>query len=145
MVALAGVGLATLACSGADRSRRLPAVSVSEAAESPIAADTIALTREMLAQGDSIFHGQAGGGTCFQCHGRGGGGTSVAPNLSDGAWDNGDGSYPFIVRTVRDGVPPHPEHGRAGMPAMGGVPLSPEQIRSVAAYVYARSHRSPAT
>ncbi|MBA3658157.1 MAG: c-type cytochrome [Gemmatimonadales bacterium] len=98
-----------------------------------------AFTRASVAQGDSIFHGQVAGGTCAECHGPNARGTAAAPNLVDGEWQNGDGSYEFIVRTVTTGVPPHPEHGRAGMPAMGGVRLTSEQVRSVAAYVYTRS------
>lgn len=100
------------------------------------------LTRPSIAQGDSIFHGLTAGGTCAGCHGQDAKGTALAPDLTDGEWLNGDGSYEFIVRTVTAGVPPHPEHGRAGMPAMGGVPLAPDQIRSVAAYVYSLNQRS---
>jgi len=56
-----------------------------------------------------------------------------------------DGSYEAIVKVITTGVPvdsivdptfPEP------MPARGGTqPLSDEQIRSLAAYVYSLSHR----
>lgn len=92
-----------------------------------------------MAQGDSIFHGLAAGGTCSGCHGQDAKGTPLAPDLTDREWQNGDGSYESIIRTVTNGVPPHPEHRRTGMPALGGVPLTPEQVRSLAAYVYSLS------
>jgi mono/diheme cytochrome c family protein len=94
----------------------------------------------MIALGDSVFHGRAGGGTCAVCHGQDAKGTAgLAPDLTDAKWLNGDGSYGFIVGLVKTGVP-NPKESPAPMPPMGGVTLTPEQVRAVAAYVYSLSH-----
>lgn len=96
---------------------------------------------QMIAQGDSIFHGQLAGGTCTACHGQDAKGTAVAPNLTDSQWLNGDGSYDFIVHTVTNGVPKPKEHP-APMPPKGGAQLTDDQVKAVAAYVYSLSHKS---
>jgi mono/diheme cytochrome c family protein len=98
-------------------------------------------TAQQIALGDSIFHGTAAGGTCSACHGQDAKGTAVAPNLTDNAWLNGDGSYQFIVTTVTNGVPKPKEHP-APMPPKGGAALSDEQVKAVAGYVYSLSHKS---
>jgi len=48
----------------------------------------------------------------------------------------GDGSYGSIVKIITDGVAAPKEHTGA-MPSRGGAPLTDEQVRAVAAYVYA--------
>lgn len=98
------------------------------------------ITPAMLALGDSIFHGQAAGGTCFTCHGPDAKGTAMCPDLTDKEWLHGDGSYPFIINTVHDGVSP-PKKYPTAMPPMGGASLSAYQIRAVAAYVYSLTHK----
>lgn len=110
-----------------------PSASSGAVGSAPSDARTIAL-------GDSIFHGQVAGGTCQTCHGPDAKGTSLAPNLTDSQWLNGDGSYQFIVNTVTNGVP-RPKQYPAPMPPMGGASLSPDQVRAVAAYVYSLSRR----
>jgi hypothetical protein len=45
---------------------------------------------KLIALGDSVFHGQAGGGTCYACHGQDAKGSGVGPNLTDGEWLNTD-------------------------------------------------------
>ena len=103
----------------------------------PAAPDSI--TPAMIARGDSVFHGKLGGGTCHVCHGEDAKGTaSLAPDLTAGKWLTGDGSYAFIVSTVQKGVP-NPRESPAAMPAMGGVNMSADQVRAVAAYVYSLS------
>jgi mono/diheme cytochrome c family protein len=89
--------------------------------------------------GDSIFHGQVGGGTCYACHGQDGKGTGVGPNLTDAEWLNTDGSLEGIMKTIQTGVPT-PKKAPAPMPPMGGASLTPEQVRAVAAYEYSLSH-----
>jgi mono/diheme cytochrome c family protein len=96
---------------------------------------------QQVALCDSIFHGQAGGGTCTACHGQDAKGTAVAPNLTDSEWLNGDGSYDFIVRTITSGVP-QPKKHPAPMPPKGGAALNDEQVKATAAYVYSLSHKS---
>lgn len=96
---------------------------------------------QLVALGDSIFHGQVAGGTCTACHGQDAKGTAVAPDLTDNQWINGDGSYDFIVHTVTTGVP-QPKQHPAPMPPKGGAALSDQQVKAVAAYVYSLSHKS---
>ncbi len=47
---------------------------------------------QLVALGDSIFHGHVAGGTCTACHGQDAKGTAVAPDLTDNQWINGDGA-----------------------------------------------------
>lgn len=96
---------------------------------------------QLIAQGDSVFHGQLGGAACTACHGQDAKGTPVGPNLTDGEWLNTDGSYEGIVKTVTTGVP-QPKKAPAPMPPKGGAALSDAQVRAVAAYVYSLSHPS---
>jgi mono/diheme cytochrome c family protein len=119
------------------------------AQQQPLAGSAVEppLTPALVALGDSVFHGKAGGGTCFVCHGADAKGTpGLAPDLTRPKLLNGDGSYAFIVKLVQTGVP-NPKEAPAPMPAMGGVNLTPEQVRAVAAYVYslrtAKGHSGP--
>jgi mono/diheme cytochrome c family protein len=93
---------------------------------------------QQIALGDSIFHGQAGGGTCYACHGQDGKGSGVGPNLTDKEWLNTDGSLEGIVKTVKSGVP-QPKKAPAPMPPMGGAALDDAQVQAVAAYVHSLS------
>jgi mono/diheme cytochrome c family protein len=112
------------------------AVGARPAAGAPPAGATAA----MVALGDSVFHGEAAGGTCFTCHGADAKGTALAPPLVSHKWLTGDGSYAFIQQRVQQGMPsPTPPYA-APMPPMGGAQLKPEQVKAVAAYVYAISH-----
>lgn len=93
------------------------------------------VTQEMVAAGKTIFETT----TCWTCHGMDATGGPLAPNLRDGEWLNTDGSYDGIMQIVRTGVPEPVEHPGL-MPPMGGGQLTDEQIRQVAAYVYAIGH-----
>ncbi len=98
------------------------------------------ITPQMVAEGDSLFHGQVGGqAICYTCHGQDAKGTQLAPDLTDNTWLNGDGSYGFIVNTVTTGVPTPKQHP-SPMPPMGGATLTQSQIQAVAAYVYSLTH-----
>ena len=97
-------------------------------------------TREMVALGDRIYHGQVGGATCTGCHGTNGAGTPLGPDLTDTKWLWSDGSFPAIAKTITTGVS-EPKQYRAPMPPMGGAQLTPEQVSAVAAYVWGLSHR----
>jgi mono/diheme cytochrome c family protein len=92
------------------------------------------VTAEMAARGEWLFNRQ----TCFTCHGRNATGAPLAPALNDQQWLNTDGSFDAIVAIIRDGVS-QPVQYPSPMPPMGGVPLSEEQVRYLAAYVYAVS------
>jgi mono/diheme cytochrome c family protein len=101
-------------------------------------------TKEMVALGERIYHGQVGGATCSGCHGADATGTVLGPDLSDTAWLWSDGSYPAIAKTITEGVP-QPKQFRSPMPPMGGAQLTANQVSAVAAYIWALSHRVPAT
>lgn len=98
------------------------------------------ITPRMVAEGDSVFHGTKAGGLCYTCHGPDAKGTQLAPPLRPHKWLTGDGSYQFIVQRVTQGVPnPTPPY-TTPMPPLGGAPLTPDQVKAVAAYVYSLSH-----
>ena len=95
-------------------------------------------TREMVVQGDRIYHGQVGGATCTGCHGAGATGTPLGPNLTANRWLWSDGSSTGIAATIRVGVP-QPKNYRAPMPPMGGAQLTADQVSALGAYVWALS------
>ena len=91
--------------------------------------------------GSRIFHGEEKQGTCTGCHGMNGQGGAQGPNLTDTAWLWSDGSLDGIANTITAGVP-HPKQYNEAMPPMGGAELSPADVKAVAAYVWAISHKS---
>jgi mono/diheme cytochrome c family protein len=93
------------------------------------------VTQEMVAQGEEIFNR---GATCFTCHGAGGIGGPLAPALNEADWIHIDGSFDSIVQIIVAGVPV-PQQYPAPMPPLGGSALSDEQVRQIAAYIYAIS------
>jgi len=107
----------------------------------PVPAGSTGITAAMIALGDSVFHGQVGGGTCAGCHGADAKGTPLGPDLTDAQWLWGDGSLVAIEKVIADGVPKPKQHTGV-MPPMGGARLTPAQLRAVAAYVYALSRQS---
>jgi glucose/arabinose dehydrogenase/mono/diheme cytochrome c family protein len=96
-------------------------------------------SKEEVALGDRIFHGEASNGTCAGCHGSDAKGSPQAPSLVNGTWFFGDGSPTAIARTIADGVP-RPRNYSDPMPPKGGAPLSDSDVSAVAAYVWAISH-----
>lgn len=96
-------------------------------------------TRAMVALGDRVYHGQVGGATCAGCHGERGQGSPLGPKLTAHKWLWSNGSYAGIMKTIRDGVP-NPKEYRSPMPPMGGSQLTPDELRALAAYVWALSH-----
>ena len=97
-------------CQGGERDQRADTATVTTPppetqapAEKPAGAPGVA--PGMIALGDSIFHGQAAGGTCFTCHGQDAKGTPMAPDLTDQQWLNADGSLQSITNIVTKGVP----------------------------------------
>ena len=97
-------------------------------------------TREMVALGSQIYHGQAAHGTCTACHGATAAGTPLGPDLTAKKWLWSDGSWTGITKTITDGVQ-QPKQYRAPMPPMGGSQLTPEQASAVGAYIWALNHR----
>jgi glucose/arabinose dehydrogenase/mono/diheme cytochrome c family protein len=96
-------------------------------------------TKDDVALGDRIFHGEAAEGTCAGCHGSDAKGSPQAPSLVNGTWFFGDGSLKAITQTINDGVP-RPRNYSDPMPPKGGAPLSNTDVTAVAAYVWAISH-----
>jgi mono/diheme cytochrome c family protein len=97
-------------------------------------------TAEQVALGGKIFSGEVAGATCAGCHGAGGIGTPVGPDLTSGKWLWGDGSVAAIKKTILEGVPEPKQHPGA-MPPMGGVTLSDKDVQAVAVYVWAIGHQ----
>ncbi|HEX8711476.1 MAG TPA: c-type cytochrome, partial [Terracidiphilus sp.] len=97
-------------------------------------------TQDMVALGDRIFHGQVASGTCTACHGPNGTGTPLGPDLTKNKWLWSDGSWAGLTKSITDGVL-QPKQYRSPMPPKGGSPLTDEQTKAVAAYVWAISHR----
>ena len=93
-------------------------------------------TKEEVALGERIFHGEAAGGTCSGCHGSDARGGPQAPSLVKGRWLIGDGSLKSITETVTNGVP-RPHNYEVPMPPKGGSPLSDADVAAVSAYVWA--------
>ena len=82
--------------------------------------------------GKKIFLGK---GNCATCHGQNLKGTPLAPDLTDTAWLNIDGSLPAIQKTVKEGVAKPKKHP-APMPPMGGAKLSEPELEAVAGFVH---------
>jgi glucose/arabinose dehydrogenase/cytochrome c5 len=96
-------------------------------------------TKEQVALGEQIFHGEVANGTCSGCHGSDARGTSVGPDLTAGKWRWDDGSVAAMANKIKTGVP-HPKRYPGAMPPMGGVDLTPQQLTAVADYVWAVHH-----
>jgi glucose/arabinose dehydrogenase/mono/diheme cytochrome c family protein len=98
-------------------------------------------TRASVELGDRIYHGRVGGAACTGCHGDHGQGSPLGPDLTGKNWLWSDGSVDGIAKTITDGVS-QPKQYRSPMPPMGGAQLSAEQVKALAAYVWAISHPS---
>lgn len=93
------------------------------------------VTQEMVTAGEAVFGGP---GMCFACHGANGAGGPLAPALNDSEWLHIEGGYEELVAIITDGVA-SPVQFAAPMPPRGGAPLTDDQVREVAAYVFAIS------
>jgi mono/diheme cytochrome c family protein len=98
-------------------------------------------TKEQVALGDRIFHGEVDAGTCSGCHGSDAKGSPMGANLVAGPWrKRGDNdTLEWITNTIVAGVP-HPKNYPGAMPPMGGAQLSQQDVAAVAAYVWGVSH-----
>lgn len=109
-------------------------VGSSGAAETPVLAAELApagVTQEMVADGQQLY-----GTVCGACHGPGGAGTPAGPALIDQNWLHISGQYDEIVAIIQSGVP-SPIEFPGAMPPLGGGSFTPEQVRSIAAYIFA--------
>ena len=95
-------------------------------------------TDAMVQEGQEIYGGV---GICAACHGPDGSG-AIGPNLTDDEWLIGDGEYEEIVDRITNGVSSAEATFRRGatMPPRGGGAITEDQVRAVAAYIYALSH-----
>jgi mono/diheme cytochrome c family protein len=106
----------------------------SHAAQLVDAAPCPPATPALVEQGRALFTGR---GNCAACHGVEGRGTGMAPDLTDGEWLHGDGSYASIAQITAAGVP-RPLRHPAPMPPRGGAEMSAAEVCAVAAYVRSR-------
>ncbi len=132
--AACGGGGEAAADAAATAASEAPAVAAGAASFDPAA-----ITPQMLAQGDSLFHGLIGATSCQACHGADAKQATVAPDLTDAEWLHSDGSWEGIYKTVQAGVSA-PKKFTSMMPADGGIPMTDEHRRAVTAYVYKLGH-----
>ncbi|MCC6930797.1 MAG: cytochrome c [Gemmatimonadaceae bacterium] len=130
------------ACGGGGEAKpeETPAADAPAAPAAAASLDPATITPQMLALGDSLFHGLIGATSCQACHGADGAQGTVAPVLADTEWLHSDGSWEGIYNTVKNGVS-QPKKFTSMMPPDGGVPMSDDQRRAVTAYVYKLSHK----
>jgi glucose/arabinose dehydrogenase/mono/diheme cytochrome c family protein len=93
-------------------------------------------TKEQVALGERIFHGEASDGTCSGCHGSDARGSSNGSDLTTGNWRWGNGDLEAIAQTITNGVP-RPRNFPVAMPPLGGATLSQADVAAAAAYVWA--------
>ncbi|MFN8665890.1 MAG: c-type cytochrome [Gemmatimonadaceae bacterium] len=129
------------ACGGGEAKPEAAAAADAPAAPAAAASlDPATITPQMLALGDSLFHGLIGATSCQACHGADAAQGTVAPVLTDAEWLHSDGSWEGIYNTVKGGVS-QPKKFTSMMPPDGGVPMTDDQRRAVTAYVYKLSHK----
>jgi mono/diheme cytochrome c family protein len=92
------------------------------------------VTQAMVEAGQQSF-----GTVCAACHGAGGTGTPAGPALGDAEWIHISGQYEEIVAIINAGVA-QPEQFPGAMPPRGGGNFTDDQVRGIAAYIYALSH-----
>jgi len=85
-------------------------------------------TKEQIALGDRVFHGEAAGGRCSICHGRDAKGTATGNDLTTGMYIWADGSVNGIRAVLN--------HNMSVAPGMDG-DLKPTDVEAVAAYIWA--------
>ena len=124
----------------------MPAPAETPAAEAPAPSGAMDLSMVELPDGVTVEMVEAGAELwptqiCTTCHGPAAGGVAdLGPDLTDEVWLNIDGSYPAIVATITNGVP-EPKEFAAPMMPKGGMPsITDEQVRLLAAYIYAMSN-----
>ena len=93
------------------------------------------VTQEMVDAGAQAF-----GTVCSACHGAAGAGSAAGPSLADNTWLHISGQFEEIATIINTGVP-NPIEAAAPMPPRGGGNFTDEQVRQIAAYVFALSHQ----
>lgn len=132
LVALVTAGAASASAQTTSQTEKTPAPAQ---ASGPAA--TAAVSPELMAQGDKIFHGA---GNCYACHGGNAEGL-VGPNLTDAEWIHSKGTLDDITAQVIHGVTKEESKSGIVMPPRGGSTISDDDVKAVAAYVYSLSHK----
>jgi mono/diheme cytochrome c family protein len=132
--------LAAACGGGGDAADTAASNAATPAADAAVSWDPATITPQMIALGDSLFHGLIGATSCQACHGADAAQATVAPNLTDAEWLHSDGSWEGIHTTIKSGVMA-PKQFTSVMPPFGGAPLTLTQSRAVSAYVYRLSHK----
>lgn len=94
------------------------------------------VTEEVIAEGKKIYGGR---GLCYLCHGAVPDG-GIGPALSDSTWLRSQGRYEEIVAQVFRGTTKEESRTGIAMPPRGGSKISDDEVRAVAAYIWAVSH-----
>ena len=92
------------------------------------------VTAGMVNSGAELYPTQA----CTACHMADATGGPLAPDLTDDEWINIDGEFEQIIQVITEGIA-EPIEYPSPMLARGGTTMTDDQIRDVAAYVYAIS------
>lgn len=100
------------------------------------------VTTALITQGDSLFHAAS----CVRCHGADAKGAQNGPSLMGPTFMHVNGTYEDFVRLIMSGVPADSIKDKAHRFAMrpkggGQTPLTDDQVKAVAAYVYSLSHK----
>ncbi|HEV7365442.1 MAG TPA: c-type cytochrome [Gemmatimonadales bacterium] len=132
LVAFVTAGAASASAQTTSQTERTPAP-----AEAAGPAAATAVSPELIAQGDKIFHGA---GNCYACHGGNAEGL-VGPNLTDAEWIHSKGTLDDITAQVIHGVTKEESKSGIVMPPKGGSTISDDDVKAVAAYVYSLSHK----
>jgi mono/diheme cytochrome c family protein len=133
--------LALFAAAAGPAAGQSSAAAPKDSSAKPAAADKggggAAVTPELIAQGDKVYHGP---GNCYACHGTNAEG-AVGPNLTDAEWIHSKGTFEELVAQITKGVPKEESKSGIVMPPKGGGSLSDDDVKAVAAYVYSLSHK----
>jgi len=115
------------------------AMAPAETARASATALPPGVTAQQVALGRAIYRGEAKGGTCAGCHGSDGRGSMAGASLVGPTYLWSDGSVDGLAKTITSGVS-QPKKASGAMPAMGGVALSPDEVRALAGYVWTLGH-----
>lgn len=108
------------------------------AAETPVLSPDITppgVTQAMVENGQQLY-----GTVCTACHGPAGAGSPAGPALQDQSWIHIGGAYDEIVAIIQSGVAT-PQQYPAAMPPLGGGNFDANQVRDIAAYIFALSRQ----
>ena len=95
------------------------------------------VTDSSIAWGRQLFHGSA---NCSACHGVDARGTDEGPALTGALWLHGPGTYEWLVNQIKQGIPAHQTWTGIPMPMRGWSNMPDQDVRAVAAYVWAITH-----